>query len=423
MKLQLVGCSHHGSAVALRERLAFNPTQLDDVLWQLRQRFPQTEIVVLSTCNRVEVYTAAEEPTLVPTHQDVSTFLAEFHGLDLGAVFDELFERTGEDMVRHLFTVAASLDSMVVGEPQILAQVKHAYQLAQRHQSAGPLTHEVFQAALRVAKRVATETSITQHRVSIASAAIDLAHEIFDRFEDKEILVIGAGEMADDTLRYLRDAGARRIRIINRTQKRAAELAQTWHGQAESWDKLDSLLVTADLIVSTTSATKPIVPLLRYRRIEQQRYQRPLFILDLGVPRNFEPAIGECLGVYLYSLDDLGAACRRNREARDQELPAALAIIEQETQRFMSNLSHRVTRPIIQRLKRDWQQTKDDELQRLFGRVSSLDERTRSVIEQAFDRYANKLLHPPLASLRAESRYGPPYGLLDALKRLFQLGD
>jgi glutamyl-tRNA reductase len=423
MKLQLVGCSHHGSSVAVRERLAFNADQLDDALTQLRRRFPAAETVVLSTCNRVEVYTAAEDAALVPSHHDVAAFLAEFHGMDLYAVFDELFERTGEDAVRHLFTVAASLDSMVVGEPQILSQVKQAYQLAQNHQSTGPLTHDVFQAALRVAKRVATETSINEHRVSIASVGMEFASEIFERFDDKQVLVVGAGEMAEETLRYLRDAGAQQVTIISRTTGRADEMAVNWHGRAGKWADFDRLLTEADLVISATAATEPIMTLQRFKTIEPARYQRPLFILDLAVPRDFEPTIGERLGVYLYSIDDLEATCQRNRQTRDKELPAALDIVEEETRRFMTDLYHRATGPIIQRLRQGWHETKDDELRRLFNKLPDLDTRTRQEIEQAFDRYANKLLHPPLESLRDESQHGPPHGLIEALKRLFRLKD
>jgi glutamyl-tRNA reductase len=424
MKLQMVGCSHHNAPLEVRERLAFNADQAGAALARWRAEFPSTEAVLLSTCNRVEVYTASESAKEGPTHHQVAEFLADCHGLDLVAVFDDLFEQSGEGMVRHLFTVAASLDSMVLGEPQILAQVKQAYQLAQQHQSAGPLTHEIFQAALHVAKRVAGETAINERRVSIPSVAVgDFAREIFERFDDKQVLVIGAGEMAEETLRYLRDAGASQITVINRSGERAMSLAERCGGRASAWDDLDRLLVTADLIVSTTGAPQPIVSLARYMKIEADRYQRPLFILDLAVPRDFEPAICDCLGVYLYSVEDLGAACQRNRQERDRELPRALAIVEEETQRFMAELHHRATGPIIQRLRQGWQALRDQELARLFNKLPELDERGRGEIEQAFDRYVNKLLHPPLESLRDESRHGAPHGLLDALKRLFKLKD
>ena len=424
MRVQMVGCSYHHSAVEIRERLAFNSHQASKALDDLQARFPQAEAVLLSTCNRLEIYTAVDDWLTGPSHEQVAQFVAEFHGLPVYEVFDDLFERTGEDAVRHLFTVAASLDSMVVGEPQILSQVKQAYELANQRNSTGPLTHSIFQAAVRVARRVANETAIHQRRVSIPSVAVgDFARQIFERFDDKKILVIGAGETGEETLRYLQIEGARDVVLVNRGLDRSVELAARWQGRAEPWDQLPRLLTQADLVISATGATETVVTLEDYRRIEPARYQRPLFILDLAVPRDFDPAIGDCLGVYLYSIDDLQAACRLNRQQRDKELPAAIHIIEQETSRFMADLHHRATAPIIKRLNEGWQQPKEDELRRLLNKLPELDERAREEIRQSFDRLISKLLHPPLESLRSEAAQGTPHALLDALKRLFQLKD
>ncbi|HEV3023049.1 MAG TPA: glutamyl-tRNA reductase, partial [Pirellulales bacterium] len=269
MKLQLVGCSHRRSSVATRERLAFSPAQAEAALEGLRERFPRSEAVLLSTCNRVEVYTAAEDSEQAPTQQDVAEFLAGFHGLDVLDIFDDLFERTGEDAVRHLFTVAASLDSMVVGETQILAQVKRAYDLALAHGNTGPYTNQIFQAALRVARRVATETSINEKRVSIASLAVaDFAKRIFERFDDKRVLVIGAGEIGAETLRYLQDEGACDVTVVNRDFERAAALAQRWGGRAVPWERLGESQAAADLVISTTGAERPVVLLADFQRIE-----------------------------------------------------------------------------------------------------------------------------------------------------------
>lgn len=422
MKLQVVGCSHRFSSLATRERLAFSPAQASEALDDLHTRFPESEAVLLSTCNRVEVYTAAEDPTRGPTQQQLVEFLAEFHGLHVADVFDDLFERSGEDAVRHLFEVAASLDSMVLGESQIVNQVWQAYTLAQTRQTAGPLTNQIFQAAMRVAKRVASETLINERRLSIPSVAVgDFAKRIFERFDDKHVLILGAGEMAEETLRYLRDEGARSISVLNRSYDRARILAEGWKGRALPWEALNDALVAADLVVSTTGATEPVVTLSRYRQIEPARQQRDLFVLDLAVPRDFDPAIGDCLNVYLYSIDDLEETCRRNREERDKELPRAMTIVEEETARFMADLHHHATGPIIKRLRQGWQQPKDDELKRLFNRLPKLTDMEREEIRQSFDRLINKLLHPPLESLRDEARHGIPHSLLDALKRLFQL--
>jgi glutamyl-tRNA reductase len=271
---------------------------------------------------------------------------------------------------------------------------------------------------------VAGETAIHQRRVSIPSVAVaDFARQIFERFDDKEVLVIGAGEMAEETLRYLQDEGAWRVTVVNRSFDRAVQLAQQWDGRALPWDDLPKALAAADLVISTTAAGQPILTLDQFAAVEARRLERPLFVLDLAVPRDFEPAIGNRPDVYLYSIDDLQAACQRNRAKRDKELPAAMHIIEQETARFMAEMYHRAVGPVIERLRLGWQKPKEEELQRLLNKVPELDDRAKDEIRRSFDRLVNKLLHPPLESLRDESREGVPRGLLDALKRLFQLKD
>ena len=423
MKLQVVGCSHHNAPIAMRERLAFNPEQTARALALLRDEYPGIEAVLVSTCNRVELYTATENAA-APSRDQVARFLAGFHGLDPAEICEVLYQQTDEEAIRHLFTVASSLDSMVVGEPQILSQVKQAYQLATRVESTGPLTHVAFQAASKVARRVAGETAIHEHRVSIPSVAVaDFAQQIFERFDDKHTLVIGAGDMAEETLQYLRDEGAREVTVVNRSPRRAEELAGRWQGRALGWDKLLDALVDADLVVSTTGSDEPIVTLKEFDHVEARRSQRPLFVLDLAVPRDFDPAVGRRPGVYLYSIDDLKEACDRNRRKRDKELPSAVRIIDHETGRFMADLHHRATAPVIRRLKQDWQKPKEEEVQRLLNKLPGLDDRARAEIRQAFDRLVNKLLHPPLESLRDESRHGIPSALLEALTKLFQLKD
>jgi len=312
----------------------------------------------------------------------------------------------------------------VLGEPQILAQVKQAYQAATELDATGPLLHQAFQAAIKVARRVATETAIHQRRVSIPSVAVaDFARQIFERFDDKETLVIGAGEMAEETLRYLRDEGAKRVTVVNRSFDRAQQRAADWNGRARPWEELHAALAAADLVISATGAGGPVVAAEEFRAIHAARRQRPLFVLDLAVPRDFDPAIGDFSEVYLYSIDDLQAACHSNRVLRDREIPAAERIIEQETRRFMGELNHRATGPVIQQLRSGWEKPKQDELQRLLNQLPDLEPHDQEKIRQAFDRLVNKLLHAPLESLRDEARHGVPHGLLDALARLFQLRD
>lgn len=424
MKLQIVGCSHHQTPVELRERLAFSPDQTRTALARLHSQFPDSEAVLLSTCNRIELYTASENDDQCPTHHEIAEFFAEFHGLTESEIFVDLFERTGEEAIRHLFTVAASMDSMVVGEAQILSQVKQAYEAASAGDTAGTLLHSAFQAANRVAKRVATETAINKKRVSIPSVAVgEYAREFFEQFDDKKVLVIGAGEMGQETLKYLIDEGATNVAIINRSFPRAQQLAAEFLGEALPWEKLDEQLISADLVVSTTGATEPIVTADYFSQIQSNRYERLLFILDLAVPRDFEPEVGNFSDVYLYSVDDLAQACERNRRDREKEWPRAIKIIEEETLRYMTDLNHRATGPIIRRLRERAKEIKDEEFGRLINKLGALDQRQQNELERSFDRLVNKLLHPPLESLRDEVETGSPHGLLDALKRLFQLKD
>lgn len=421
MSVMVLGCSHHTAPISVREQLAFGPEQAQLALADMRREFPGSEVVLLSTCNRVELYLASEKG-VTPSGQQAADFLARTRGLRSAEIIDHLYERVGSQAVRHLFIVASSLDSMVVGEPQILSQVKQAYQMAMQQKATGPLTHGAFQAAVRVARRVANETTIHQRRVSIPSVAVaDFAQQIFDRFDDKETLVIGAGEMASETLKYLQAQGARRVTVVNRSPQRAVGLAQQWAGRALPWDRLLEAIAAADLVISTTGASEPIVTLRDFAGIERLRHERPLFILDLAVPRDFEPAIGDRPGVYLCAVDDLREACQRNRQDRDKELPAAMRIIDEETDRFVAEMHRRAVGPVVQRLREGWQKPKEFELERLFQKVPNLDEASREEIRQSFDRLLGKLMHRPLESLRKESRFGAPHALLDALSTLFRL--
>jgi glutamyl-tRNA reductase len=421
----MVGCTHRATGVDVRQQLAFGDHQVGDALERWRERFPQTELVLLSTCNRVELYAGGPQVADVPVSDELLDAILSYHHLPAQRVEGQVMTLAQRDAVDHLYRVAASLDSMVVGEPQILSQVKQAYQRAAELGSAGPVLHDLFQSALRAARRVHHETDLHKHRVSIPSVAIaDFASRVFERFDDKHVLVIGAGKMADETLRYLRDAGARRIHVINRNAERAQRLAATCNGKAVSWSELWQQLVAADLVVSTTAAGEPVVTAAAFdQHVAPHRNQRPLFILDLAVPRDFEPAVGERLSVYLYSLDDLATACELNRQSRARELPAAERIVIAETDAFMADAHRRAAAPVITGLRRGIDEAKQAELQRLFNKLPDLDERARAEIVQFADRLGNKLLHPPLESLRDASQEGPPHGLLEALKRLFRLED
>ena len=425
MILRMVGCTHRATGIDLRQQLAFGSEQTSDALVRWQERFPSTELALLSTCNRVELYAARNGSEAAPESDELLDALLGYHGVPAQRIEGQEVVLAQRDAVAHLFRVTASLDSMVVGEPQIQSQVKQAYQRAAELGSAGPVMHELFQSAMRAARRVHNETALHKHRVSIPSVAIaDFANRVFERFDDKRVLVIGAGEMAEETLRYLKDAGASQIHVINRNADRALDLANQWSGVAVPWERLSSELAAADLVIGAAAASEPIVTAADYSRsVGPQRKQRPLFMLDLAVPRNFEPKIGDELGVYLYSLDDLTSACERNRQARAAELPAAEVIVQAETDAFMAAAHRRAAAPVISGLRRNMDQPKQAELERLFHKLPELDERARAEIKQFADRLVNKLLHPPLESLRDASEEGPPHGLLDALRRLFRLED
>ncbi len=425
MTLQMMGCSHHDTAVEFRERFSFSTEQVTSALAAFRQRFPTSELVLLSTCNRVELYAAAVNGGELD-RKDVATFIAEQHSLSVEEVLEHTIYRVGSEAVEHLFTVAASLDSMVLGEAQILSQVKQAYELACTAGSAGPLSHSVFQAANRAAKRVQHETSIHRRRVSVPSVAVgEIVPEVFDSLSDKRVVLCGAGEMAEETLRYLHQADARDVCVVNRSPERAEALAHTYRVQTAPWSSLQEQVVRADLLVGTTSAAEPILSSAQFAPLHAQRKGRVMLILDLAVPRDIDPAIGEYSGVYLYQIDDLQDACDKNRREREKEWPKAKKIIAEETQQFLSDLNHRATGPVVRRLREQAEQLKAEELKRLISKLGhdDCDSVISKEIEKSFDRLINKLLHPPLASLRDDAAEGHQRGLLDALRHLFNLGD
>jgi glutamyl-tRNA reductase len=380
---------------------------------------------VISTCNRVELYTAQEDAEHLPTRDQVARFFSDFHHVPLDVFVDDLLSQSGPDAVRHLFSVVSSVDSMVLGEPQIVNQVKEAYRIAQEHDACGPLTNMLFHRAIEVSKRVRTETRLSEGRVSIASVAVgEFGLSIFDRFDDKTVLVIGAGEMAEETLRYLKDAGVGEIVVVNRTPTRAAELAVEWGGTARPWEELDRWMAAADVIVSTTGADRPIVDAARFTAVRRQSGIRPVFILDLGAPRDFDPGVGTIDdSVFLYDIDDLERTCAENRRLRSRELENAQRIIDEATERFMQEVYYRATGPAIARLRDEWHDIRQQELDLLYQKLGHLDTRDRAAIERSIERIINKLLHPPLKALKDEAREGPPHGLLEAMKRLFHLRD
>ncbi len=426
MNLQVVYCNHQSARLDLRERLAFSSdAQLERAYAELKLRFPASEAVVVSTCNRIEVYTAQDGSLPPPSSQQVAQFFSEFHNVPVEEFFGELLQQSGTDAVRHLFEVACSLDSMVLGENQIVNQVKSAYDVAARTQANGPLTNILFQRAVQVSRRVRTETRLSEGRVSIASVAVgEFGRSIFDRFSDKTVLVIGAGEMAQETLRYLRETGVGRLLVCNRSLPRAHEIAGEFEGEARHWDELDACLAAADIVVSATGAASPIVTRERLAAVRHLTGERPLFVLDLGAPRDFDPQAGAVDdGIFLYSIDDLEATCERHRAERAGEVSKARQIIAEETSRFMADVYHQATGPVVQRLREEWHAISRGELDQLFRKLPDLHPEDRAAVERCVERIVNKLLHPPLQTIREEAQTGTPHGLLETLRRLFRLSE
>ncbi len=426
MNVQVIFCNHQTADIRVREKLAFSSSeQLMRAYKQLREQFPRSEHVVVSTCNRIELYSAQDQLEDAPSAIEVARFLADFHRLPVDEFLGDLVTQAGPEAVKHLFEVASSVDSMVLGENQIVNQVKEAYALATQGEANGPLTHALFHRALETSKRVRTETKLSEGRTSIASVAVgEFGKSIFNRFDDKLVLVIGAGEMAAETLQYLKGEGVKRIVICNRSLERAEQLARELGGEVQPFETLDRWLGEADVIVSTTGADQPIVDQARFQRARQVSGIKPVFILDLGAPRDFHPQVADVdEEVYLYDIDDLKATCDRNRKLRQGELERARRIIEDEIAKFMHDVYHKATGPVVRRLRETWHDLSRQELEQLFRKLNHLSDEDRSQIERSIERIVNKLLHPPLETLRHEARSGPPHGLIDALKRLFHIGD
>jgi len=431
MILLAIGCSYKTTPVEVRERLAFKDEQLPRAHTELCAGF-DCEAVILSTCNRVELYlgcvlddpnAAGINPAARLDAESIAEFFADFHNLPLAAVRPHLYIHRQAEAVRHLFRVAASLDSMIVGEGQIAGQVKKAYEQATRDDSVGPLLHGLFRHARQVARRVRTETGIARGHVSVSSAAVDYVKQVFDHFGDKTILVIGAGKMGELTLRHLRQLQPRRIWVTNRSPEKAMSVARGCGGEAMPWEQLDDLLARADIVLSTTGAPEPIVTRSRYEPINARRTGGPLVVLDIAVPRDFDPSIHDGDRTCLFNIDDL----KRIREAtltdRFKHVEPAEAIVNQEAKAFLQDWSRRRHGPVIARLTQDCEAKRREIVRELLGKLNGrLTDQDRRHIEGAFRLLVNRLLHGPITALAEETHSGGGgHTLLDALRKLFRL--
>jgi glutamyl-tRNA reductase len=426
VKLLALGVDHRSAPASIREAVAFDGPKSAAGLDALRRGFPGGEFVVLSTCNRVEVY-AAGDVAQVPEADALADFLAGFHAVTAEHFTPHLVSYHDEGAVGHLFRVAASLESLVLGEGQILGQVKQAFQEAQRREAVGPILNHVFQQALRVGKKVREETGLDQGKLSVASVAVDVAREVFDTFADKTVLVIGAGKMGDLTLQHLKTLLPGRILVTNRSPERAEAAAARFEGEAVPFDRLNAALIEADLVVSTTAAAEPIVTYDQYVRVQRARRNRLALILDIASPPDFDRRIGDLEQVTLYHIDDLRAQAERNRKGRQKGVDPALEIIERETAACLASLQiKRSAGAVLRQLGTHADAVRDRELEALFAALPHLDAADRRAITHAVCRVQNQTLHHPRAALRsaaAAPSQEHPHTLLNAFRHLFGMAD
>lgn len=422
MNLRAIGCNVSSAAVELRERLAFDATKTQKALAELNARFA-AEAVVLDTCNRVEIYVSRGE-TVAPLHVPLmAEFLSELHGVPANDIAPHLYEHADAAAARHLFRVAAGLDSVVVGEGQIAGQVKDAYEAAQKLTATGPLLNALFPAALRVSKRVRSETGIAHGHVSVSSAAVDFVRQVFDTFTDKTVLVIGAGKMGRLTLNHLAELKPAAILVTNRNPEKAAVSAQDCGGRAIPWAQLDDALVQADIVLSTTGAPDPIVSRRRFDdKVRRRRAGRPLLIFDMAVPRDFDAAIHDGDTVSIFNVDDLSRVANERMAERRRHIPAAEAIVESEVTKFVTDWNKRANGPVIGQLTSEVDKLRDAVLGPLLERLNGkLTDAEKAYIEGAFRLFQSRLLHGPIAALHAASHEGHSGGLREALMKLFGL--
>jgi len=424
VRVLVVGCNHRTAPLQVRERLAFDRQSARTALLELAERYPDAEFVLLSTCNRVELYAAADNADRVPGPNQLAQFLSDTRGLRLADFESTLYRYFDCDAIQHLFEVAASLDSMVPGEGQILSQVKQSYGDAKAAGITGPVMNILFQRAIAVAKKIHTNTAIAQKKVSVSSVAVDFACEIFDpdHFPEKTVLIIGAGKMGELTLEHLRQLGPGKILVTNRSRARAEELAAKFNGLPVPFAELERWLAEADLIVSSTGSPQPIVDKERFARVMQMRANSPVFIIDIAVPRDFAPEVGELENVYLYNIDDLERQRQLNLAERKKEVEKGKAIARREAETTYRELEYRrQSGPVISQLRQEWDRIRQAELEKLFNRCPDLTDEQKQAVAKCLERFQNQLLHQPLSALRDAAENGAPHGLLQALKKLFHL--
>jgi glutamyl-tRNA reductase len=420
MRLLAVGLSHRTAPVELRERVDFARAGLDAALSALAARGVAREAVVLSTCNRAEIYAVGDTDDAAGA---IGSFFSDYHQVHDGRIAEHLYLLRGSDAARHLFKVAAGLDSLVVGEPQILGQVKAAYTIASDLRYTGALINRLFHSAFAVGKRVRSDTGLGEGAVSVSYAAIALARKIFGDLKGLRVLILGAGDMAKLTGIHLQAQQVRQITIASRTFSSAQSLASLVNGTAASWNDLDAPLAAADIVVTATGATEPVLTRQRIEAVMRPRRGRPLFLIDIALPRDVETAVGDLDQVFLYNIDDLQTIVKENLARRSAELARAETIVDEEVAKFVAWMQSREIVPTVVALRQRFEAIRQSELRRLEPKLAGLPPEARARLEEVTRLIVEKLLLTPTEQLKAVNDETLMVTYSDALNRLFSLAD
>ena len=420
MHIVIVGLSHKTAPVEIREKLAFAPTAMERPLRQMLELPAVAEGLIVSTCNRVELCAATREPDAAMAA--LRRFLVEYHEIDPDDINPSLYSYQGEEAIRHLFRVASSLDSMVLGEPQILGQIKTAYGYAAEFKTAGLILNRFLHKAFSVAKRVRTETAIAGNAVSVAFAAVELARKIFGTLEGKTVLLIGAGEMCELAARHFINNGVSQVHVTNRTFERAVKLAEEFKGRAIAFDDFPDHLHQIDIVLTSTGASTFILGPKKVEEVIKQRKNKPMFFIDIAVPRDIDPRVNDVANVYLYDVDDLQGVIAANLKERHKEAKKAEGIIEEEIVAFDRWLATLDVVPTIVALRSRFEEIRRAEVDKTFGAaLKNLGDKERRSVEALTSAIINKLLHAPITLLKQEQNDDSTDSSVHAVRTLFNL--
>ncbi|MEP7354065.1 MAG: glutamyl-tRNA reductase [Acidobacteriota bacterium] len=420
MKLLLTGLNHRTAPVEVREKIAFDERTLPEALDNLKQQPGVVEGMILSTCNRVEVSITADDS--LDAESAIAGFLADSRKVDRAWVTPYLYRHDGPDAIRHLFRVASSLDSMVVGEPQILGQLKSAYSVAKEHGSISGFLDQVMTGAFRVAKRVRSETDIGSNAVSVSYAAVELAREIFSSLKGKRVLVIGAGKMAESAARHLQRAGVSEILVTNRTRERASSLAEACGGRVIDYEGFEQVLPTVDIVLASSGSPSYILTREQIRAAKAKRRDQFMFFIDIAVPRNIDPAINEIEGVFIYDIDDLGKAVANNVQNRQQVAQDAEIIIGEEVERMIARLKTREVAPTIVSLQEKLEALRIEKIERHRSKLGTLTPQQEEAVHAITRGLMNEVAHGPISELRKQAADPTGPQSVSLIRRLFRLG-